>query len=175
MRQCLTAPQGGYYTGGGTAVFGKQGDFITSPEITQVFGELVGVWTVAEWMAQGGRTGGVELIEVGPGRGTLMDDLLRTIRNFTTFASSIEAIYLVEASPALRDIQKRLLCGDAAPMEETEIGHRSVNRHIGVPVIWVEDIRLLPHRKLSAWNLFFLLSPQQNGPKLKPSRRCRRG
>lgn len=76
MRQCLTSPQGGYYTGG-TEVFGKKGDFITSPEITQVFGELVGVWTVAEWMAQGRRRSGVELIEVGPGRGTLMDDLLR--------------------------------------------------------------------------------------------------
>lgn len=53
----------------------------------------------------------------------------------------------MEASPALREIQKQLLCGDDAPIEETEIGHKSISKHIGVPVIWVEDIRLLPHRK----------------------------
>ncbi|GAD95945.1 hypothetical protein NFIA_085200 [Paecilomyces variotii No. 5] len=146
MRQVLTSPEGGYYTtrSGGTEVFGKKGDFITSPEITQVFGELVGIWTVAEWIAQGRKRTGIELMEVGPGKGTLMDDILRTIGNFKSFSSAIEAIYLVEASPALREIQKQLLCGDA-PMEETEIGHKSISKHIGKPVIWVEDIRLLPH------------------------------
>ena len=76
MRQCLTNPEGGYYTTR-RGVFGKQGDFITSPEITQVFGELIGVWTVAEWMAQGRQSSGVVLIEFGPGKGTLMDDMLR--------------------------------------------------------------------------------------------------
>ena len=79
MRQCLTNPDGGYYT---TKLkdrdqFGEKGDFVTSPEISQVFGELVGLWIVAEWMSQGQRNHGVELIELGPGRGTLMDDILR--------------------------------------------------------------------------------------------------
>jgi NADH dehydrogenase [ubiquinone] 1 alpha subcomplex assembly factor 7 len=80
MRQVLTSPEGGYYTTrpeGGGEVFGKKGDFVTSPEISQVFGELVGVWTITEWMAQGRKRSGVQLIEVGPGRGTLMDDMLR--------------------------------------------------------------------------------------------------
>lgn len=79
MWQVLTNPDGGYYTtrGRGTEIFGTKGDFITSPEISQVFGELVGIWTVAEWMAQGQVSGGVELIEVGPGKGTLMADILR--------------------------------------------------------------------------------------------------
>ena len=79
MRQCLTSPEGGYYTqkNNGKDQFGQKGDFITSPEISQVFGELLGVWLVAEWMTQGQISKGVEIIEVGPGRGTLMDDMLR--------------------------------------------------------------------------------------------------
>lgn len=79
MRQCLTSPDGGYYTSHaeGKDQFGQKGDFITSPEISQVFGELLGIWLVAEWIAQGKISKGVEIIEVGPGRGTLMDDMLR--------------------------------------------------------------------------------------------------
>ena len=79
MRQCLTSPEGGYYTTQrqGRDQFGQKGDFITSPEISQVFGELLGIWLVAEWMLQGKKSSGVEIIEMGPGRGTLMDDILR--------------------------------------------------------------------------------------------------
>ncbi|KMP06220.1 AT11512p [Coccidioides immitis H538.4] len=146
MRQCLTSPEGGYYTSRGSTgveVFGRKGDFVTSPEISQMFGELLGVWMVTEWMAQGRRSRGVQLIEVGPGRGTLMADMLRSVRNFKSFSSSIEAVYLVEASPTLRDIQKQMLCGDA-PMEEIEVGYRSTSKHLGVPVVWTEHIRSLP-------------------------------
>ncbi|PGH33262.1 hypothetical protein GX50_03940 [[Emmonsia] crescens] len=148
MRQCLTSPDGGYYTSRGQEaegkeLFGTKGDFVTSPEISQIFGELLGIWTVAEWMGQGRRNGGVQIIEFGPGKGTLMGDMLRSFRNFKRFASAIEAVYLVEASPVLREVQRKLLCGDA-PMEEVEAGYKSTSVHLGVPVIWTEHIRFLP-------------------------------
>ncbi|KAF2500768.1 DUF185 domain-containing protein [Lophium mytilinum] len=146
MRQCLTSPDGGYYTSRNDEgdQFGRKGDFITSPEISQVFGELVGVWVVAEWIAQGKKSSGVHIMEVGPGRGTLMDDMLRTIRNFKPMADSVEAIYMIEASPSLRDAQKKLLCGDAV-MEEIDIGFQSKCKYFeNLNIIWCEDIRFIP-------------------------------
>jgi NADH dehydrogenase [ubiquinone] 1 alpha subcomplex assembly factor 7 len=80
MRQCLTSPEDGYYSRKGAKEgdpFGVSGDFITAPEISQVFGELIGLWALTEWLAQGQRRNGVHLIELGPGRGTLMADMLR--------------------------------------------------------------------------------------------------
>jgi NADH dehydrogenase [ubiquinone] 1 alpha subcomplex assembly factor 7 len=62
-------------------------------------------------------------------------------------ASSIEAVYLVEASPALRDAQKNLLCGDA-PMTETSIGHQSTSKYANLPIIWTENIRFIPSGQL---------------------------
>jgi hypothetical protein len=56
-------------------------------------------------------------------------------------------VYMVEESPTLRDIQKKLLCGDA-PMEETELGYQSTSKHLGVPIIWTEDVRTLPKGEL---------------------------
>ncbi|SMR45688.1 unnamed protein product [Zymoseptoria tritici ST99CH_1E4] len=147
MRQCLTSDLGGYYTAAANAErdqFGAKGDFVTSPEISQVFGELIGVWVVAEWIAQGRKSEGVYLMEVGPGRGTLMDDMLRTIRNFPALAESIEAVYMVEASETLRKSQHTLLCGDN-PLNKTELGYESISRHSkDLKIIWTEDVRFVP-------------------------------
>ncbi|KAK3898191.1 putative S-adenosyl-L-methionine-dependent methyltransferase-domain-containing protein [Staphylotrichum tortipilum] len=147
MRMCLTADIGGYYTGAlGTDrdQFGLKGDFVTSPEISQVFGELCGIWFVTEWMAQGSPTRGVELIEVGPGRGTLMDDMLRTIQRFRVLADAIDAIYMVEASPELRLAQKNLLCGEDAPMTESKVGYHSVCKYNALPIVWTQTIKSIP-------------------------------
>ncbi|KAH6627650.1 putative S-adenosyl-L-methionine-dependent methyltransferase-domain-containing protein [Chaetomium tenue] len=147
MRMCLTADIGGYYTGAleeGRDQFGLKGDFVTSPEISQVFGELCAIWYVTEWMAQGRPTKGVELIEVGPGRGTLMDDMLRTIQRFPAMANSIDAIYMVEASPELRVAQKNLLCGEDAPMTESKVGYHSVCKYNALPIVWTETIKSIP-------------------------------
>ncbi|KAF2444782.1 DUF185-domain-containing protein [Karstenula rhodostoma CBS 690.94] len=150
MRQCLTSDQGGYYTRqtSGHDQFGTKGDFITSPEISQVFGELVGIWLYTEWMAQG-RKEKVQIIEVGPGRGTLMDDVLRTISSFKPFAQSVEAIYMIEASDDLRIQQAKRLCGTDAP-EEFELGWRAPCKYIpNCTVNWCEDIRFVPKEETS--------------------------
>ncbi|KAK0646676.1 putative S-adenosyl-L-methionine-dependent methyltransferase-domain-containing protein [Cercophora newfieldiana] len=148
MRMCLTADIGGYYTGAieeGRDQFGLKGDFVTSPEISQVFGELIGIWFVTEWMAQGKQSQGVELIEVGPGRGTLMDDMLRTIQKFGPMANSIDAVYMVEASPQLREVQKTLLCGADATMTESKVGWHSVCKYMSVPIVWTDTVKSIPN------------------------------
>ena len=143
MRQCLTSLDGGYYTHQRAEErdqFGTRGDFITSPEISQVFGELVGIWVVAEWSAQGKKLP-LQLIELGPGRGTLMNDMLRTIRQF---GPSIDGIHLVEASPFLREKQWKLLC-DESPLTETASGWESQSKHFpGQKITWSEDLKKVP-------------------------------
>ncbi len=154
MRQCLTNPDGGYYTKDLASTteadpFGAAGDFITSPEISQVFGELIGIWFMTEWMAQGRPSQGVQFIEMGPGRGTLISDILRTIGQFKTFANAISAVWLVEAGEGLRKRQKDALCGETAKMKKVgdasgkNVWWEATSTH-GIPVRWVEDIALLP-------------------------------
>jgi hypothetical protein len=62
-------------------------------------------------------------------------------------SSAIEAVYLVEASPALRETQQKLLCGDAT-MTETSIGHQSISKYANIPIIWTENIRSIPSGQL---------------------------
>jgi SAM-dependent MidA family methyltransferase len=83
---------------------GADGDFITAPEISQMFGELVGLWLADLWL-RAGRPAGARYVELGPGRGTLADDALRAMRG-AGFEPPIE---LVETSPVLRDAQRELL------------------------------------------------------------------
>ncbi|MDT0681758.1 SAM-dependent methyltransferase [Roseicyclus sp. F158] len=110
MAECLLHPEHGYYTGG--RVFGASGDFITAPEVSQMFGELVGLALAQGWMDRGQPERFV-LAELGPGRGTLMADALRAAERVPGFVAAAEVV-LVEASPRLREVQAETLA-DRSP------------------------------------------------------------
>jgi NADH dehydrogenase [ubiquinone] 1 alpha subcomplex assembly factor 7 len=105
MRLCLTHPEHGYYITHDP--LGAGGDFITAPEISQMFGELVGLWMAAVWR-QMGAPENVRVIELGPGRGTLMLDALRAAKVVAGFRAAI-VLHLVEISPALQRLQRQRL------------------------------------------------------------------
>ena len=102
---CLQHPQHGYYMT--RDPFGASGDFVTAPEISQMFGEMLGVWIGEAWTAAG-RPEDARLVELGPGRGVLMSDVLRVGRVAPGFLDAI-SVDLVETSPVLREAQARTL------------------------------------------------------------------
>ena len=105
MADCLFDPDHGYYT---TAqVFGASGDFITAPEISQMFGELLGLCLAQYWLDIGAPDR-FTLAELGPGRGVLMADVLRATKGVAGFHAAME-VHLVEASPRLRGLQAQAL------------------------------------------------------------------
>src|SRR3954466_6649471 len=105
MAIALHDPEAGYYAN--RDPFGAAGDFVTAPEISQIFGELIGACVVDFWQRIG-RPDPVILAELGPGRGTLMADLLRAARAVPEFRRALR-LHLVEASPVLRLEQQRRL------------------------------------------------------------------
>ncbi|RTL84625.1 MAG: class I SAM-dependent methyltransferase [Hyphomicrobiales bacterium] len=112
MSLCLGHPRHGYYMT--RDPFGAGGDFITAPEISQMFGELLGVWATEAWRLAGSPAP-ARLIELGPGRGTLMADVLRVARIAPGFLEAV-SVHLVEMSPALRRIQEQTLARAAKPV-----------------------------------------------------------
>ena len=120
MAECLLHPQHGYYAT--RDPLGAGGDFITAPEISQMFGELVGLCLAQSWLDQGAPSEFV-LAELGPGRGTLMADALRATRGVPGFHAAAQ-VHLVEVSPALKEMQAQAL-GANAP-------------------VWHEDVAALP-------------------------------
>lgn len=115
MAECLLHPDHGYYTQ--ATPFGTQGDFITAPEISQMFGELLGLWLAQCWLDQGAPSA-FTLAEPGPGRGTLMADVLRATRGVPGFHAAARLV-LVEASPRLRAIQRDRLAGYSVHWADT--------------------------------------------------------
>jgi NADH dehydrogenase [ubiquinone] 1 alpha subcomplex assembly factor 7 len=98
MHMCMAHPKYGYYTT--RDPLGADGDFTTAPEISQLFGDMIGVWLADVWQ-QMGCPAPFALIELGPGRGTLMADMLRATRTLSGFHATLN-VHLVETSPALR-------------------------------------------------------------------------
>jgi len=107
MADCLMHPDHGYYTN--RQPFGLEGDFITSPEISQMFGELIGICLGQAWIDAGSPAPFV-LAELGPGRGVLMADLLRATKRIPGFHAAAQ-ICMVESSPRLREKQREALDG----------------------------------------------------------------
>lgn len=122
MAEALGHPRLGYYMR--RDPFGVAGDFTTAPEISQMFGELLGLWSVDCWMRLG-RPAPFALVELGPGRGTLMADALRAAALVPAFLAAAR-VHLVETSPALRDIQRTRLAA------------------AGVPVTWHDRLEAVP-------------------------------
>jgi NADH dehydrogenase [ubiquinone] 1 alpha subcomplex assembly factor 7 len=106
MNIALYDPDHGYYTCGDP--IGAEGDFITAPEISQIFGELIGLWAAETWRSQG-QAAPLKLIELGPGHGTLMADIFHTLGRFASQADrlgdTIQAA-MVEISPLLKNRQR---------------------------------------------------------------------
>ncbi len=113
MTVCLLDPVQGYYPT--RDPLGAEGDFITAPEISQMFGEVIGLWCVQSWIDLG-RPDTLHLIELGPGRGIMMSDMLRAASLDAGFKAAIQ-VWLIEASAALEAVQGRTLAAAGVPVQ----------------------------------------------------------
>jgi SAM-dependent MidA family methyltransferase len=131
MALCLYDPKHGYYSS--RLPFGAAGDFVTAPEISQMFGEMVAVWAVEAWLAIG-MPNPVALIECGPGRGTMMADMLRATRSHEAFRKALR-VHLVETSPGLQAQQRETLSPASLPLH----WHASLDDAPAIPSIIVAN------------------------------------
>ncbi|MEZ5648465.1 MAG: SAM-dependent methyltransferase [Alphaproteobacteria bacterium] len=145
MSDALGHPRYGYYTRFRTSTdpFGAQGDFITAPEVSQVFGELIGLWTIDFWQRLG-NDAPLHLVELGPGRGTMMLDMIRVITRRSEFQNNL-TVHLVETSPLLQSIQRQHLEKCSVPL----MWYESLAQVPGVPCVFIanEFIDALPRRQ----------------------------
>jgi SAM-dependent MidA family methyltransferase len=112
MSLCLTHPQYGYYVT--RDPFGASGDFTTAPEISQIFGELLGLWALSVWRMLG-EPDRIRLVEMGPGRGTMMRDALRAAKVLPKFRAAL-SVHMVEISPTLEKAQRHTLSDIELPI-----------------------------------------------------------
>ena len=142
VTRCLHDPRGGYYAT--RPALGATGDFITAPMISQMFGELIGLWAAEVWNRLGAPER-VRLVEVGPGDGTLMADALRAARVAPGFLEAIDLV-LIEPSAPLRAVQARMLAeADVHPRWVS--GLNSVETDAPVILIANEVLDCLPARQ----------------------------
>jgi NADH dehydrogenase [ubiquinone] 1 alpha subcomplex assembly factor 7 len=129
MAEVLGHPRWGYYAT--RDPLGRAGDFITAPEVSQMFGELLGLWSIERWQAMAAPDR-LLWVELGPGRGSLTADALRAAGAVAAFGAAIE-VHLVETSPTLRAIQERTLA-DHAP-----IWHQRLAELPAAPAIFIAN------------------------------------
>ncbi len=129
MDACLNDLEHGYYRT--RDAIGRDGDFITAPEVGQVFGELIGLWCAVVWQ-QMGSPQRVNLIELGAGRGTLLADVLRAARVVSAFRAAL-TVHVLETNPALIARQRVALAA------------------CGVPMVWHATLDSLPSDAPSIW------------------------
>ncbi|HEX8048559.1 class I SAM-dependent methyltransferase [Rhizobium sp.] len=103
---CLADPQHGYYKT--REPFGSVGDFVTAPEISQLFGEMIGIFMVHAWQRHD-TPSDVRLVEIGPGRGTMMADMVRVISKLAPPLYDAMNVHLVETSDRLQEFQRQTL------------------------------------------------------------------
>jgi len=132
MRSCLADPEHGYWQR--QATIGADGDFVTAPEISQVFGELIGLWAGVVWRNMGAPTP-VNLVELGPGRGTLLRDAVRAARSIPDFLAAA-SVHLIERSAPLREAQRQTLASLSCPADRRRPGRDGA-------VTWHEAISTL--------------------------------
>lgn len=131
MSQCLGHPEHGYYVKSNP--FGASGDFVTAPEISQLFGEMAGLWLLNQWVSMG-QPKAFDLVEIGPGAGTLMADILRTSGKFPDFNNAI-TVNLVETSPILTQKQRQIL----AEFDRPVFWHDTIPDNTGKPALFVAN------------------------------------
>ncbi|KAM4522564.1 protein arginine methyltransferase NDUFAF7, mitochondrial [Odontesthes bonariensis] len=144
MREVLTNPVTGYYVRNN--MLGPDGDFITSPEISQIFGELLGVWIVSEWMGAG-RPKRLQLVELGPGKGSLAGDILRVFSQLRSVLNEASvSLHLVEVSAALSLVQAQNLTGNSCQEVDNEDDrvYRRGETASGLPVSWYRRLEDVP-------------------------------
>jgi NADH dehydrogenase [ubiquinone] 1 alpha subcomplex assembly factor 7 len=169
MAECLMHPNHGYYQQ--QRVFGRDGDFITAPRVSQMFGEMLGLWCADRWHAMG-RPARFNLIELGPGRGTLMADMLRATKAVPGFGTAARVCF-VEESERLSALQAEKVPGapwhkrlsdvptgpsilmaneffDALPIHQFEKkGGKWLERGVGFEGDTLRPVLLLPSAKLA--------------------------
>jgi NADH dehydrogenase [ubiquinone] 1 alpha subcomplex assembly factor 7 len=117
----------GYYQSFHTEKIGNRGDFVTAPELSQLFGEMIGIWCLMKWQEMK-KPAQLMLIELGPGKGSLMADILRVASNFPEFQKAL-SIHFVELSQALRAKQKETLESLTSSFQQ------SINSHINTDLV----------------------------------------
>ncbi len=127
MAACLFDPHDGYYTT--REPFGRTGDFITAPEISQMFGELIAVSLATAWQSVG-MPDRIVIAEIGPGRGTLMADMLRSWQRIAPQFSASASFFMIDASTRLAEKQKATL------------------QDLDCTISWIKTVDDLPHLPL---------------------------